>query len=100
MTLITIAAARDHLELGDDVAEARLAPLIAAAEQALADFLGRPQLVGPDAGSWTTAEAVPANVVHAAKLILAELWDNRGTPVEDMVPVRNLCGRYVLQSFA
>lgn len=95
--IITAAAARDHLNVGDESTDDQLAPMIAAAEQVLADFLGRP-LVGE--GGWEDAESVPANVVHAAKLILADLFDNRNTPIEDMTAVRNLCGRYIVTSFA
>ncbi len=97
MSIITAAAARDHLELDESTTDAKLAPLIAAAEQALADHLGRP-LIGE--GGWADAESVPANVVHAIKLILADLFDDRNTPVQDMTSVVNLCGRYVVTSFA
>ncbi|WP_294302167.1 head-tail connector protein [uncultured Sphingomonas sp.] len=96
MSIITAAAARDHLNLGSGSTDQQLAPLIAAAEQALADFLGRP-LSG---GKWPDGDEVPANVVHAAKLILADVFDDRNTPVQDMISVRHLCGRYIITSFA
>lgn len=94
--IITIAAARDHLRVGSETTDAQLEPLIAAAEQALSDWLGRPLI---DPLGWVDATAVPANVVHAAKLILSDLFDNRATPIADMTSVKNLAGRYLVVSF-
>lgn len=91
-TIITTEAAREHLRLGDDVTEGELDALIAAAEAAIGDFLGRP-LIDPVLG-WATAAAVPANVVHAIKLALAGLYDDREAALGDMTAIRNLCGRY------
>lgn len=94
--VLTLAAARGHLRIGDEVADADLAPIVAAAEQAVADEMGRPLI---DATGWTDASAVPANVVHAIKLVLTDLFDNRATPLADITGVRTLIGRYVRIEF-
>jgi hypothetical protein len=94
--ILATAAAREHLRLGDEVTDAELDPYILAAESVVADFLGRP-LIG--AGGWTSLEDLPANVVHAVKLVLTDLYDNRAAPLTDQVPLRALVGRYVLVSF-
>lgn len=95
--ILDIDVARAHLELDADFSAAKLGPYIDAAEQALADFLGRP-LLGP--GGWPSEDAVPANVLHAVKLILTDLFDDRNTPIQDMTSIANLCGRYIVTSFA
>ena len=95
--IITTVAARAHLGVGDETDDGQLEDLNDAAEASLADFLGRP-LIGED--GWDSPSSVPANVVHAAKLVLTDLFEQRCTPLQDMTSVRNLCGRHIRQSFA
>lgn len=94
--VVTLAAARAHLKAGDELADVDLAPVLAAAEQAVADEMGRP-LIGE--GGWATAADVPANVVHAVKLVLTDLFENRLTPLSDITGVRRLIGRYIAIAF-
>ena len=96
--VLTLAAAREHLRITDEASDVEVASLIAAAEAAIVDELGRDELVGPS--GWATAEAVPGNVVHAVKLVLADLYDNRATPRADVGPVQRLIGRWVVPSVA
>ena len=94
--VLTIAAARDHLRVRPaELSDAALTPLIATAEALVGDFLARP-LVG--AGGWNAAGDVPANVVHAVKIVLTDLYENRERPLEDIGFLRNLIGRYVVVS--
>lgn len=90
--VLTLAAARAHLRVS---AAVPLADLIATAEQAVADEMGRP-LIGAD--GWADAAQVPANVKHAVKLVLTDLYDNRATPLADLAGVRVLIGRYIKPS--
>ncbi len=91
-TVLTLAAAREHLRVGP-ADDAQVIPLIPAAEGALANHLGREQLVGGD--GWPDAAAVPPNVVHAVKLVLTDLFDNRDTPLSDLTGVRHLVERFI-----
>jgi hypothetical protein len=95
--ILTPPAAREHLRGGDELTDAELAPYIAAAEEAVADFLGRP-IVDADKG-WPDAESVPANVVHAIKVVLTELYENRAAPVLNEAMLRMLVGRHQVVSF-
>lgn len=95
--IVSLLAARAHLRVGTEVDDAELDALIATAEQAIADFLGRP-LVDPVLG-WATAAAIPANVVHAVKLALSHLYDDREEPLAEMKAIRNLAGRYCVLGF-
>ena len=84
--VVTLAAARAHLKAGDELADVDLAPV----------EMGRP-LIGE--GGWATAADVPANVVHAVKLVLTDLFENRLTPLSDITGVRRLIGRYIAIAF-
>lgn len=95
--LLTLVAARDHLRVGPED-DSQVIPLISAAEGAIADHLGRAHLIGPE--GWTDAQAVPANVVHAIKLVLTDLFDNRETPLSDITGVRYLTERHMRIDFA
>lgn len=92
-TVLTPDAARSHLRVGGEVSDQDLTDLIAAAEAALADHLGRP-LVCMVQG-WPSPEDVPAGVRHAIKLILTDLYENRCTPLADMTGVRTLTERHM-----
>ncbi|AOH85730.1 hypothetical protein AWL63_19060 [Sphingomonas panacis] len=94
--LIPLPVAREHLRIGDEVSDTTLDGLIAASEQGLANHLGRDALIG--AAGWPSADAVPANVVHAVKLVLTSLYDNRDTPLEDIAGVRFLVEYYIVVS--
>ena len=94
--ILSPAAARDHLRVGEEVSDESLSGLIDTAEAAVSDFLGRP-LIGAVNG-WADAAAVPANVVHAIKLVVTDLFENRLSPLDDMASVRSLIGRYVIVS--
>lgn len=91
--ILTIDAARAHLRVGAAVTNDMLDPLIAAAETAIEDEMGRPLIDAVD--GWPDAASVPANVVHAAKLVLTDLYDNRNTPLGDLTGVRSLLQRWI-----
>jgi hypothetical protein len=96
--ILTPAAARAHLRVGDELADEQLASYIATAETIVADFLGRP-IVDAVKG-WPDVETVPPNVIHAAKVVLTDLYENRATPLDEMdATLRRLVGRYMLVSF-
>lgn len=96
MGVLTLDAARAQLRVGDEIDDVDLQELVDAAEQAVADFLGRP-LIDPTLG-WADAATVPANVRHAIKVALTALYDDREAPIADMTSIRNLAGRYVVNS--
>jgi len=92
-SVLTPDAARTHLRVGGEVSDQDLAELIAAAEAALADHLGRPLIC--QIRGWPSADEVPAGVRHAIKLILTDLYENRCTPLGDMAGVRVLTERHM-----
>jgi hypothetical protein len=93
MLLVTIDAAKEHLKLDDGEADdARLESLILAAQATIEDELGRP-LIGE--GGWQDAAAVPANVIHAIKLVLGEFFLSRELGQIDLGVVRVLVGRHM-----
>ena len=96
--LLSIDAAMAHLRVDDISEEGQIGSLIPAAVAALEDHLGR-QLVGP-APSWPNAADVPANIVHALKLILTALYDDRQAGMVNWAAVDSLVGRYTLVGFA
>jgi hypothetical protein len=90
--LVTIADAKAHLnieadDLSDDV---NLAAMVLAAQAIVEDAMGRPIL---GEGGWD-ADAVPANVVHAVKLVLGELHLKREVSAIKLSTVGLLVGRY------
>jgi Phage gp6-like head-tail connector protein len=95
--ILTPAAARFHLRVGNNVTDEQLAPLIATAEETVSGFLGRP-LIDAEKG-WANLEALPAGIVHAIKLVLTDLYDNRAAPLADETALRRLIGRYQILSF-
>lgn len=96
MTIITLSAARAWLRVGSEVADVDLQELIDAATQHVSDFMGRP-ITGDD--GWLDNE-VPKNVVHAIKIAIVVMYDNREAPVIDEQVMRALVGRYCITSFA
>jgi hypothetical protein len=96
MTLVTLSTAREWMRVGTEVSDADLQPLIDAAMQSVEDFMGRP-ILGED--GWEM-DAVPASVVHAVKVTLIVMYDNREAPLVDEVVMRALVGRYCKASFA
>ena len=97
LAILSLADAKAHLRVdGED--DASITQMISAAVAAVEDFLGRP-LIDDDLG-WPSAAEVPANIVHAVKVVLTSFYDDRATPIADMATVRNLVGRYVVVSLA
>lgn len=94
--LVTPAAARLHLRGADELADEDLEQLISTAEADVADFLGRNELIGET--GWLTSGEVPANVVHAIKLSLTGLYENRAEPPDISATLRRLVGRYIVLS--
>jgi hypothetical protein len=94
--ILSLEAAREHLRVGDEASDTHLADLIETAESLLSDYLGRPLI---DPASWASAAEVPKTVVHALKLILTELYEDRATPLTDMKAIELLVGRHVVISF-
>ncbi|MFZ3485288.1 head-tail connector protein [Sphingomonas sp. 3-13AW] len=93
MLLVTIDAAKEHLGLEQNEGEeGHLSDLILAAQATVEDVLGR-SLLGED--GWSTAADVPANVIHAIKLVLGEFFLNRELVQIDLSVVRVLVGRHV-----
>lgn len=96
MTIITTIAAREWLRIGSAGTDADLQDLIDSATQYVFDFMGRP-IDGEDA--WPEAD-VPKNVIHAIKVVLVVMYDNRDAPVIDEDILYALVGRYCITSFA
>ena len=94
--VVTPAAARLHLRVGAEATDEALTPLIAAAQGRIEDFLERP-LVGD--GGWETEGDVPPMVVHAVKLALSDLYDNRETPTLTDDWLRVAIGKHMSVSF-
>lgn len=93
-TVLTIAAARDHLRVSGS-ADAAVAALLLPAQGRIESFLGR-ELVGP--AGWPSAAAVPAIVVHCVKLALSDFWINREAPELTDDQLRPIIGRYMAVS--
>lgn len=96
--ILSIEVAREHLRVGDEISDTALGELIDAAENLVSDFLGRP-LIDVELG-WETVESLPATVVHAIKLVLTWLHDDRADLLIEMAAVRALIGRHMIVSSA
>lgn len=92
-TVLTLAAAREHLRIG---AATPIADLVIAAEGRIESFLGR-ELVGST--GWPAADEVPAIITHCVKLALSDFYVNRETPLLTDDQLRPIIGRYMLVSF-
>lgn len=87
--LLTMAEARSQLRLEEGDDDAAVALLVAAASEIVLDFV-----TDEDAEDWTDATA-PGEVKAAARLILTELYDNRGASSDPLSPsVRALLWRH------
>lgn len=92
--ILTVEQAAEHL--GASVDDRELPAMIAAAIGAVEHVLAR-QLVG-DTGIAATSAALPANVVHAVKLALTVLYDDRAAPAPEAA-ILSLAGRWAVVSF-
>jgi len=95
--LLTIDAAKEHLRIDVDSEDEHLASLILAAIAVVENHLGRPIIDA--AKGWATVDQVPANVTHAIKAVLADLYRNREKPLADETFLDRLVGRQVVVSF-
>lgn len=95
--ILSLDAAKEHLRLDDEIEDSTVEGLVAAAIATLEDFLGRP-LIDLQLG-WASVEQLPANIVHAVKVILADLYENRDAPMVDEDLLRRLVGRHVRITF-
>lgn len=96
--ILSLEAAREHLRIGNEISDTSLNDMITAAEATVADYLGRP-LIDADLG-WENVAALPANVVHAIKVVLTWLHEDRADLLSEMLAVRSLIGRYVIVTSA
>lgn len=99
-TILTLADARFHLRVGDEAPDATLEGYINAAQAIVEDALGRPildALLG-----WPTLRQVPPNVLHAVRVALTDIYENREAPLGDDTDatIRRLVGRWAKVSFA
>lgn len=95
-TILTLDQARDHLRAGPED-DAVIADILPAAIASLEDYLGRP-LIDAEKG-WPTPDELPPNIVHAVKVILTDLYEDRCTPLLGWTTIERLVGRYVIVSF-
>lgn len=91
--LISLPALREHVRVGSEVSDDTLRGLLVTAEDVVAGFLGRPCLVDPVL-AWS-AGCVPSGVLHAVKVVVTDLYENRVTPLGDGSPLYPLCGRHM-----
>jgi hypothetical protein len=89
--ILGLASAREHLRVGGELSDDALREYVAAAEQIIAGHLGRPLICQID--GWAAPELVPANVVHAIKVVLTDIYDNRGAPTIDDGTLDRMIGR-------
>lgn len=98
MLVITIEAARLHLsDFADEIDEQQLTDLVLAAQAIVEDEMGR-SFIGAD--GWASVEAIPANVVHAVKIALGELYLKREGENLDLTTVGRLVARHTRISFS
>lgn len=95
--ILSLDAAKEHLRIDVDSEDETVAALILAAIAVLENFMGRP-ILDAEKG-WPSPDQVPANVVHAIKVVLADLYRNREKPLADETFLNNLVGRQVVVSF-
>lgn len=95
--ILGLASAREHLRVGSELTDDSLREYIVAAEGIIADHLGRPLIC--QINGWAAPELVPANVVHAIKVVLTDIFDNRGAPTIDEDTLDRMVGRQKRVSF-
>ncbi|MDZ7893873.1 MAG: head-tail connector protein [Sphingobium sp.] len=94
--IIDPAAARAWLRVGaNEASDELLTALIGAATEKLFAFMERPR---EGEGSWPDDE-IPLIVRHAVKVVVAALYDDRGSAISDDL-LRGLVGEYCKPSFA
>lgn len=93
--VLSLEAAKRHLRVTGAGEDDDIAMMTAAAIGAVESFLGR-TLIGAD--GWPSAGELPANVIHAVKLVLTALYDDRTAPVPEDA-LRSLVGRFCRVSF-
>ena len=96
--ILSIASAREHLRVGSEPSDDSLREYIAAAEQIIADHLGRTLIF--QIGGWAAPDLVPANVVHAIKVVLLDIYENRGAQTIDDETLDRMVGRLKRIGFA
>lgn len=96
--ILSLASAREHLRVGSELTDDALREYVAAAEQIIADHLGRPLIC--QINGWGSADMVPANVVHAIKVVLLDIYENRGSATIDADTLDCMVGRHKRIGFA
>lgn len=94
--ILSLASAREHLR-GSELSDDSLRDYIASAEQIVADHLGRTLIC--QIGGWAAPDLVPANVIHAIKVVLTDIHENRGSPTIDDAALDRMVGRLKRVSF-
>ena len=91
--ILTLDAAREHMKVEEgDISDDALLDLIASATAIVEDELGRP-ILDPLLG-WPSLDKVPANVIHAIRIVTSCLFEDSQAPKIDEVLMRRLLGRY------
>lgn len=99
--LITRDQAKVQLRLEPGEAhpdDAYIDSLVRTATAIVIRRLGRP--IVQLGGAWPTADAVPDDVLHALKVIVAELYVNREAEIDAIPAVDLLIGGYATVTFA
>lgn len=97
------AKAQISMEIGQEsLLDPHLTSLIQAAAAMIARGMGKPgaPLVDPDTGVWSTAEAMPADIPLAGKMIVAELYANREASLAEIPFAADIIRDYAGVSFA
>lgn len=93
--IITLDAAKRHLRVTGSADDAQIESMLVAACGAVEGLLGRP-LIGAD--GWATAEALPAEIGHAIKLVLGHLFEFRETTISGTIATElTIAGRTTLE---
>lgn len=95
--VLTLDAAKRHLRIEGTADDADLLDLIQAAIGTVEKHLGRP-LIDAERG-WPDVTSLPATVIHAIKIVLAELYANRERPRDLSGALDMLIGDLVVVSF-
>lgn len=96
MPVVLVDSAKKHLRIDDNIEDEYIGDLVMAAEGAIEDMLGRP-LLGE--GGWADEASIPANVVHAIKLAIGELYANREADIRGFATIGILLERHSRVSF-
>ena len=86
--ILTLAEAKAHLYVIHDASDADITACISAAEDYIAQFLGR--AVPWDDGAEPPVEVpVPASIKQACKLLVGDYFENREAVVVGMIVAKN-----------